>query len=514
MELHALALAASLLFAPAPAAAAATSESLLERARAANDAASWRASGKELLLEGEATVEGLAGPWQLRVAPDGRFALRHDSRRATRSGRDATSTWRVDSSGIPIRTALEAREQSLLTLALWSGSWCEADGPLLVTGEADGALELRARDGLLTARVELDAATARPARLEIGDYRGARVWQWSDWREVAQRFAVPHACELDESGQKSRWTIAAARLVEPLPGAFDFPAARPADTRFDAARPARLDCKVAPTGHLLVRAELDGADHGRWIFDSGAGGMVVDPDVAKKLGYEPFGEVLVGGAGATRTAARFHDGSTLRVGPATLERPHLTGFELDSLSATFGEPLAGIIGYDFFQRVVATVDMQAGRVEIADPATFARADVTWRPLVLHGNHPHVECTFGHDGDETALFRLDTGAASVAVIFHTRYVQEAGLLAGRPTAPFHGLSGVGGETKARIGLVDWFELGGVVVDQPTAIFVEDPRGALADPWSAGTIGGDLLEKHDLVLDYPHGRIGFAPRRAAK
>ncbi len=486
----------------------------VDRCRTALGVAHWQASGQELLLEGSSIEEGMEGPWRLRVSADGRFAGQHDTRFPTRFGFDGESTWSVDRSGLATRGHLEAREQALLSAALWSGTWCSEQGPLAIYGESDGELLLRPRNGELAARVAIDPASSLPNRLTIETYRGDFVYEYSGWSALEGGLQVARDCRLDDSGRQSRWHVQSAQFVAPEPDAFAFPATRPTDTTFDPSRPALLTCKIARTRHLLVRAELDGVDHGYWIFDSGAGGLVIDPKLAQKLGYEPYGELWIGGAGAARTATHYYEARSLRVGPATLDRPRLSSLDLDALSATLGAPLVGIIGYDFLQRVVATVDMKAGRIEIADPATFTRVDATWRALTLHGHHPHVECSFGHEGEESALFRLDTGAAGVAVIFHSPFVQESGLLTGRPTAPFNGLSGVGGESKARIGLIDWFELGGVVVDQPTAIFVEDAHGALADPWTAGTLGGDLLEKSDLIFDYPHDRVGFAPRRAAK
>lgn len=484
---------------------------LLARCRAAHGSAKFAASGKELLAEGEATDQGLAGPWRMRLAPDGRYASEHASRFPSRDGFDGAATWHLDAARLATRTRMEEREAALLDHALWSGAWCAEQGPVVVTEQAaDGALHLRMRDGLLEGELTLGSERPLPARLVLRGFRGERSFAFDGWHEVDGGAWLPTSCVVDDEGQQSRFVIARVALAPPDPAAFAFPATRPADTTFDAATPPALACKAARSGHLLVHAELDGADRGAWIFDSGAGGMVIDPDLAQELGYEEFGELWIGGAGAARTTTHWYEGKSLRVGPATMSKPRLSGLELDGLSQSFGQKLVGIVGYDFLQRVVAVVDMAKARVEIHDPATFRRDDAVWRPLLLHGRHPHVECTFGVPDEESALFRLDTGAPGVTVLFHSPFVRDHELLAGRVTAAFDGLGGVGGQSKARIGPLDWFELGGVVTDRPTVIFVEDALGGLADPWSAGTIGGQLLEKSLLIFDYPHDRVGFAPR----
>jgi len=204
----------------------------------------------------------------------------------------------------------------------------------------------------------------------------------------------------------------------------------------------------------------------------------------------------------------------LALGPMTLKHPRMSELDLSGLDSAMGEKLAGIAGYDVLLRAVARVDMKHGTVDLFDPRTFALEDVTWRPLTLHGNHPHVTCTFAHEGEEEAVFRIDTGAPSVTVLFHSTWVKKLGLLEGRATMPFVGLGGVGGSTSARAGKIPWFEVGGVTFDEPQVVFVTDESGALADPWTAGTLGGGFLERFDLVFDYPHQRVGFVPHEASR
>jgi hypothetical protein len=69
-------------------------------------------------------------------------------------------------------------------------------------------------------------------------------------------------------------------------------------------------------------------------------------------------------------------------------------------------------------------------------------------------------------------------------------------------------------RARTGTVDAFRIGGKVFDQPKVFFCEDEVGAMADPWTTGTIGGGLLEDFDVIFDYPHDRIGFVEHEKAK
>ena len=52
------------------------------------------------------------------------------------------------------------------------------------------------------------------------------------------------------------------------------------------------------------------------------------------------------------------------------------------------------------------------------------------------------------------------------------------------------------------------LSGDRFEHENVLFSLDDSGALADRWSAGTVGGLFLRRFTLVFDYPHRRVGFA------
>jgi hypothetical protein len=505
----------------APAATASLDE-VLAKARASTHVESFRRSGKDLVIDGTQTVTSVAGKWSCRVAADGRVASRFESRLGDRNGFDGRTTWRVDPSGMPSTQQFESREHALLVLGLNFGTWCLDGGPVVPVrlepsrDAATTTLVVRARDGVLECALDLDAATALPKRLLWTTGRAKETHRWSDWRAEGEGgLVVAHEYDTDDEGEGSRLTIHHAELAAPADAAtFAPPTLRPSDTTFDASAPSRVAGRLTFTRHLLVKAKVDGRDLDWFVFDSGAGASILSPKVAKDLGLDPFGEFWVAGAGASRQKGHFFEASQFTVGPATIAKPRFAELDLSGLETAFNVKLSGICGYDLLQRVVAVVDMESGAIDLFDPAKFARDGVTWRPLTLHGNHAHVRCTFDHDGEEEGVFRLDTGAPGVGVIFHSPFVKSMKLLEGRDTQPFNGLAGVGGQASARIGELAWFEVGGVTIDAPQVVFSTDDQGALADPWTAGTVGGRFLERFDLIFDYPHDRVGFVPHQEPK
>ena len=100
----------------------------------------------------------------------------------------------------------------------------------------------------------------------------------------------------------------------------------------------------------------------------------------------------------------------------------------------------------------------------------------------------------------------TRAPAQYVVFHAPAVEKFKLLEKRVTKPMK-VGGVGGTLDARIGPLNWFQIGGRRSEKLTALFLEPHEGALNDPYVAGTFGAGLLKGSKIMFDYPHQRIAF-------
>jgi len=67
--------------------------------------------------------------------------------------------------------------------------------------------------------------------------------------------------------------------------------------------------------------------------------------------------------------------------------------------------------------------------------------------------------------------------------------------------------VGGALDARVGSLEWFEVGGHRLENPMALFLEPHEGALNEAHLDGTFGSGILKDMTIVFDYPHRRIAF-------
>jgi hypothetical protein len=268
-----------------------------------------------------------------------------------------------------------------------------------------------------------------------------------------------------------------------------------------------VELKRAMSGHLLVHPLVDGHDVGWFILDSGAGQICIDPTVADELDLERFGSVpAVGVAGAVEASYRL--GTSLQLGPMTLDDPVFVELDLSFLAPVFGVQVAGICGYDVFARTVLDLDLEAVSLSVHDPSRFELHEGEWTRLFLDGGTPCIECRF--EGDRSGLFKLDLGDPGT-ISFYSPAVKALGLLEGREVRSSM-VGGVGGMGKASTGNLEWFEIAGSRIEPLPVTFSQTDVGAFSSAHALGNLGSTMLKPFRIVFDYPDSRIALVPRES--
>lgn len=486
--------------------------SAAEVVAAARAALGWDAlpAGTAVRVEGPGRSLGTDVERTLVFDGRGRFRDTLVGPLGTEAGFDGTTLWGSDWSGTTRALALGDAASAAVEHALLTGTWCLPGAPLTFTLGTPATpdtvrLDWAHVDGRLRGTLTLDAATQLVREATRGSGHEASRWSFAGHART-EGFTFPAQIEALEQGLAQRFE---ARRVTRVPAEDALFAARlapPSDTRFLPGVAPALEVKRVASGHLLVHPTLDGQDLGWFIFDSGAGTNCISTSVTDALEGEPFGEIGAKGIGGV-VPARFWRAKELVLGPVAIANPTFMGLDLAFLERAFGVEIGGILGYEFFSRCVVELDMQGATIAVHDPARYALPESgRWEPVTLYGRHPCVRAGFE---DHEGLFKIDTGAAGDTVTMHYDVVQELELLAGRETKP-SGAGGVGGVVPTRVGELLSFRLGGHEFEAIQAAFALENKGAFADGYVQGNIGGKLLAPFVLVFDYPESRLGFVPR----
>jgi hypothetical protein len=465
---------------------------------------------EDILLEGQSDEYGAAEPFSLQVDLAGPFRLTTTGIFAATTAYDGNVCWRVDAAGIRRTLTYSDRALTRLLAALETGTWLEMFDPAsaaLTPGPQEDQATLTLDVEGLTAQVVVSTATGLPVRVDYQGVEGPTTWHLAEYND-AWGWGVPGKFIIETPQRKTtRQTLAVKRVAPAGPEFFAPPPARvPQDVVFDAAVPAALKITRAKLGHVLVECRLDGGEPVWFIFDTGAGGTMIDAALADRLGLAQEGELeAVTVYGNSRVAAV--RGGLLQVGPVTLQRPLLLATDMQFLRELVDERVMGIVGYELLSRVVCEIELATDEIRLYDPAQFPRDGLNWQPLTFHQNVPLLPARFAsgsaaHDG----VFRLDVGAGgdpASNAIFHTPTVEKYQF-------PYDPANIINEPMKLAAAQIPWFEIAGHRFVEPFVLLAFDATGPLADPFIDGNVGVEFLKPLRIVLDYQREQMSLEVR----
>jgi len=259
--------------------------------------------------------------------------------------------------------------------------------------------------------------------------------------------------------------------------------------------------------HIYLRAMLGKTPYA-FLFDT-AGAAAIVPEVQRALNFEVTGTAQVHGAGDAAQNAQIVRVPELSFGGLTYRNGSFLVLPLAFLPA---EPLpglrfGGLLGREFFETLVTTIDYEKSRLIFDEPAGF-RADpsATVLPLALIDGHPNVRVAVGGDWGQ---FDIDAGSRA-GVTISRLFANSSGLSKelGR-TIDVIVAHGVGGIVTGSAARATSLTLGNLRLDRPPVLIADSSGGAFANANLAGNIGGEILRRFRLTLDVQNAKLYLRP-----
>jgi hypothetical protein len=263
--------------------------------------------------------------------------------------------------------------------------------------------------------------------------------------------------------------------------------------------------------HIYVDASINGKPPEAFVFDTGATD-ILETGAAKRLGIAVEGALPGGGFGDKIAAFGFAKVRSVSLGGLTLPDQVFGDMDLSGLIAVEGTDSAGLLGYEFVKRAVLTIDYANRTLTFTKQDAFVPpARATAIPFTFAAHIPMIAGTLdGLRGE----FELDTGARGALTVMAPFAAQHD--LIGRYRASRSATVGygVGGPSKALLARASRLDIAGVTIDAPVTEIVTDKGGAAEAARTAGNIGGDILKRFTVTLDYAHEKLWLEPNALAK
>jgi hypothetical protein len=516
MKTTALALTLLLL----PAARAADPAGILARAKEAAGGKAWDAV-KTLHTRARIATSGLTGTadaWDdLR---NGRFVDTYDLGAVTGAGGfDGKTTWSQDPSGqTRVDDSGDAREGSVdeayrRSLAYWYPERRKAelsDAGDRSEGERAFHVLRIAPAGGRPFEMWIDARTFLIDRIVEKGARETRTTFLSDYRET-QGLRLPFASR-STNGEAQYDQTATVEGFEVNPAIDEAKFQQPEGKTHDFSIAGGKTAATIPfrllNNHIYVQARMNGKPL-QVLFDTG-GANILTPAAAERLGLKTEGSIQVRGVGEGSESSGLVKVGEVALGDATVRDQVFLVLPLAGLAEVEGVEVDGIVGFEVLKRFVARVEYAQGRLTFLLPDSFQEPKgATAVPFTFDGQTPQVE---GAVDGVKGLFTIDTGSRA-SLTLNAPFAAEHGLKAKyAPKVEAVSGWGVGGGVRSAITRAKVLELGVARVTAPVTDLALVQKGALANRYLAGNVGGGVLRRFDITFDYGHQRLYLQPNES--
>lgn len=263
---------------------------------------------------------------------------------------------------------------------------------------------------------------------------------------------------------------------------------------------------------LLIEARINDSAVHWFILDTGASNTVLDLRLARKLLPKASGKAVGLGAAGQAQALVF-DNVTVSFANVRAVEQTVGAVSLEFVSDLLGKEIGGVIGNDIIKELVLEIDYAARKIELFAPRSYRHRGGEIVPLYFRNDLPYAMATILVEGQKkvTGKFKLDTGSTG-AFLFNTPFVEKHELLKAVTKTKATSMNALGGAAIALLGRLDSLSLGRFHIKNSVARFSRAARGDYASGEFDGLIGGEILSRFKITLDYSREQMKLEPNKS--
>lgn len=239
---------------------------------------------------------------------------------------------------------------------------------------------------------------------------------------------------------------------------------------------------------VVVEATINGIK-GRFLIDSGASNVVVNPGLARRAGLNTFGSLTVERVCNTESA-KFARPDSFKIGDVELKNFTVLVPDKDLGSSNFD----GLIGYSVLNQTVFSIDFDKKQITFSNPTNFQTPVSTGYLVIgMDGGTPQIQSTV--NAKVPVFMDLDLGASGISLIFTQRFLDaNPGILQG-------GFSYL----RAAVGTLAQFDIGPFQFYGLSAGALICGGGFTQNKLLQGLVGYETLRRFNLTFDYRSNKM---------
>jgi len=262
--------------------------------------------------------------------------------------------------------------------------------------------------------------------------------------------------------------------------------------------------------HVYLSATVNGRAF-RFLLDTG-GVNLLTAEAAARADLRSEGALEARGPGEQSVTAGFARIDEIVIGNGvTLDRQLFRVLPMPGFEQVEGTTIDGLLGFEVFKRLAVQIDYVKRTCVFTMPTDFVPpAEAERLPITFYA---HIPCVSAMLDGIAGQFWLDTGNRNALTLW-APFV-ETHQLATRYSARSETTIGwgVGGSATGRVARGGTLRLGNFTVKSPVLTMAGDTGGVTSMRDVAGNIGGDLLRRFVVALDYSRKTVHLAPNSAS-
>ena len=278
------------------------------------------------------------------------------------------------------------------------------------------------------------------------------------------------------------------------------PSIPPPAVSFSAAQQI-LPFELYRGNRIVAQARINGHDT-PVMLDTGAGATTVDRAFARSIGLPEGIKIRAHGTGGD-TDAELVSGVTLQLGGMRFDKMTVAVMDLQPVARGIGRPINLVLGREFFNSAVVSIDWAASTLKVIAPQSFKPPrDAVAIPLGTMGPFTTVPVSVAGGPEITAMLDVGNGGT---ISLPRAYWETRADLANLPYADSRG-GGVGGLHQLRAVTLPEVTFGGrKFANVPGELGQADEHEANR----MANVGIGMLKQFRVTLDFGRSRLYLAP-----